>query len=308
MSAGVQSVAWGLALAQDERGQGVPLVRLANAARVLAASLAMREGDAISRLADLWAAPGGFAVYLLQPGDCYAVPVTDAHVFRVGVTARRHNVRPATKAGAWSATDWWQPSRPHYEVVPAREEVHELRGPAGAIELLRSLAAQSAGAAALDSKAALISWLALPAVDVSAITRELRGEVPEPLRLVPAAAVSSSGEEAPTAAVVDADPKGGGLAAPDGVTWSRPEGCCDAWTDGEREAMFRARHIGKVSSNDLAKAVGVSRQAIDAQIGGARVLKSKNPKWPAVWSPSTELLRECGAPLQALQAVAASVA
>jgi hypothetical protein len=97
------------------------------------------------------------------------------------------------------------------------------------------------------------------------------------------------------------------MVQPEGGAWPHTAG---EWTDAERDALFLMRHKLKFKTAELVKIAGVTRQAIDSQIGGARVMQSKAPTWPAglVWRPASALLKDCGFALQPLQAVAAATA
>lgn len=75
-----------------------------------------------------------------------------------------------------------------------------------------------------------------------------------------------------------------------GGSWPRVKG--SRWTLREREEMFRMRHIDKVSGEQIAKIVGVSRQSVEEQIGGFVLTKEKLGALP--WSPTDQLLSECG--------------
>lgn len=91
---------------------------------------------------------------------------------------------------------------------------------------------------------------------------------------------------------------------PDGCVWPHIDG--QPWTDAERVAMFKMRHMGKLSGEAIARIVGVTRQRIDEQIGPAKLVGDWRAKLS--WQPSAELLKECGLPLQPLQSVAQAAA
>ena len=102
--------------------------------------------------------------------------------------------------------------------------------------------------------------------------------------------------------------RGPGIVQPEGGQWPHKKRA--GWTNPEREALFLMRHRDKKTGEDLAEIAGVSRQAIDEVIGperpagGRSTIKAKSKGW----SPSAELLKKCGAPLQPLQSTAAALA
>ncbi|MBB4842487.1 hypothetical protein HNP55_001002 [Paucibacter oligotrophus] len=101
----------------------------------------------------------------------------------------------------------------------------------------------------------------------------------------------------PTASTKQALPAG--VVQPVGGTWPHQLG---AWTDAEREAMFKMRHLSKMTGAAIAQVTGCSRQCIDEQIGPAKLVNG----WAAKsgWCPSTAVLTACKLPLQPLQALA----
>lgn len=77
---------------------------------------------------------------------------------------------------------------------------------------------------------------------------------------------------------------------PEGGSWPHRHGT--TWTDDERVAVFKMRHLSKLTGERIAKVVGVARQTLDEVAGAARSPKTGN--WSCDWRPSTELLNECG--------------
>jgi hypothetical protein len=103
------------------------------------------------------------------------------------------------------------------------------------------------------------------------------------------------------------EPEQDNIIQPDGGKWPHTRGA--AWTDAEREALFLMRHLHKLAGKELAEIAGVSRQALDEQIGPARPpskgLSSITAK--CGWTPSAELIARCGRPLQPLQNMVVSL-
>ncbi len=176
---------WGLALAEGTALRGVPLVRLADAVRELAPLAPMSPARMVALLAERLDGPGSLPLYLLQhQPSAYAQPVSDATVFEKGVTAVAGGLAPVRGRQPWSATQWGGGQGQPFRMVAKRAAKPELRGRAGALAILRDLAGTADFAKALDSRGRMVSWLALRSVDVATIARELRGEVPQSLRLV----------------------------------------------------------------------------------------------------------------------------
>lgn len=83
---------------------------------------------------------------------------------------------------------------------------------------------------------------------------------------------------------------------PEGGLWPRQPGA--PWTDAERVALFKMRHLRGLSGEELAEIAGVSRQRINEQIGPAKLV---GEWWSALpWLPSQALVRECCSPLPPL--------
>jgi hypothetical protein len=167
---------WGLLLAERADGQGLRLVRLADAVRGLAAIAGLSEGRTLALLADRWAAPDSFTAYMLQGcrgKDCYAEPVTDATEFDPGRAARQAGARAAIAPGNWATME---APRTIVRWVSAAPERPQRIGKAGALAILAKLAAGNAGAEVLDDARRLVSWLAVPADAVAAIAGELRSK------------------------------------------------------------------------------------------------------------------------------------
>lgn len=127
----------------------------------------------------------------------------------------------------------------------------------------------------------------------------------------PASAASTVAEPVPTPAPVLAlvtsstteKPLRLGEVLPAGGAWPHKRGT--SWTDAEREAMFKMRHLSKLAGVEIAGIVGCSRQCIDEQIGPAKQTKGWETKAAkSGWLPSATLLQECGFPLQPLQNLA----
>ena len=77
------------------------------------------------------------------------------------------------------------------------------------------------------------------------------------------------------------------------------KGCkAPAWTHAERDAAFELRSRYRVPDDLLAGRIGVTRQALNLAIGGARAPLTNS--WPECWRPSPELLRRCGLPVPEL--------
>jgi hypothetical protein len=78
---------------------------------------------------------------------------------------------------------------------------------------------------------------------------------------------------------------------PVGATWLHVAGL---WTNAERDAAFEMRHLHGVSDAVLVDVVGVTRQAINAQIGATKAPQTN--RWPdsLAWRPSDTLLKKCG--------------
>jgi hypothetical protein len=66
------------------------------------------------------------------------------------------------------------------------------------------------------------------------------------------------------------------------------------WSDAEREAMFKMRHLKGMTGENIATVVRTSRQRVDELIGNA--MSPRTGIWPRVctWRPSPALLLECG--------------
>jgi DNA-binding XRE family transcriptional regulator len=83
------------------------------------------------------------------------------------------------------------------------------------------------------------------------------------------------------------------IVQPVGGKWPHAGG---GFVDAERDAMFKMRHLHKMTGDEIARHVGVTRQCVDQEIGGAKIMKQKTPQWPPAlkWKPSPSLLAECG--------------
>jgi hypothetical protein len=125
--------------------------------------------------------------------------------------------------------------------------------------------------------------------------RATGGEGQQPAPAAPPPALAIAPAPAPALQVI----------TPEGGKW--PHAHRAPWTDAERVALFKMRHVQRISRGALARIAGVSGPRIDELIGGATVLKQSRPTWPKDWQPSAELLRECRAPLQPLQVVATTL-
>ena len=78
---------------------------------------------------------------------------------------------------------------------------------------------------------------------------------------------------------------------PAGSKWPHVAG---PWSDAERDAAFRMRHQHGMTDAVLVEVVGVTRQAINEQIGATKA--PSTGRWPnsLTWRPSGVLLSECG--------------
>lgn len=89
------------------------------------------------------------------------------------------------------------------------------------------------------------------------------------------------------------------------LAWPRV-GSGSAVTDAERNELFRMRHKERMTGARIAVACGLSRQRIDQLIGMKSA--SRTGDWPKGWSPSAELLKECGLPVPGVKAVGIAAA
>lgn len=179
--------------------------------------------------------------------------------------------------------------------IPAKPAVPLLAGWAGLVELWRTSAAKGRP---------LVEALRLPLIT---------GAGPGALawawvcqvwpQLAPAAEVA-----APSAQLESIDAAEAREIQPDGGQWPHKFGT--PFTDAERCAMFEMLHARGYTGEQLAKLVGVTRQRIHEVIGPARPhggLANVVAK-DGAWRPPPELLARVGAPLQALQTAAQSLA
>jgi len=82
-----------------------------------------------------------------------------------------------------------------------------------------------------------------------------------------------------------------GVIEPEGGAWPHKQG--ESWNDDERVAMFKMRHLKKLTGERIAEIVGVKRQTLDELIGPAKAPTTRN--WgKCEWRPSSDLLEECG--------------
>lgn len=119
-----------------------------------------------------------------------------------------------------------------------------------------------------------------------------------PLALMRAEALEYFGliEPATTGSVGGVDM--GKIVSPEGGSWPHKKG--DTWTDAERVAMFKMRHLHKLTGEQIASVAGVTRQLVDQQIGAVKAAEYGTD----TWQPSAELLNACGIALQPLHSVA----
>lgn len=91
---------------------------------------------------------------------------------------------------------------------------------------------------------------------------------------------------------------------PAGSSWPHTKG--KKWMEAERAALFLMRHRDQVSDEELVRIAGVSRQRINELIGGTNAPRELgNIKAKDGWTPSAELLTQCGAALQPLHTAVA---
>lgn len=89
---------------------------------------------------------------------------------------------------------------------------------------------------------------------------------------------------------------------PVGAVWPHQHGA--DWTDAERDAMFKMRHLEGLSDQQIAGVAGCTRQIVAQQIGAKHDWKRKDWEGGARgWAPTLALLAECKLEPQPLQAV-----
>lgn len=281
-------IEWGPLAAELQPGavSGEALESVADLVCNLADSRCLPLSTAAGQVLDALAA-GGVPLYTTRRAQ-FAMPVTDACVWREGKDARSAGVRIMVPVRGANPYQWT-------EKVPARAAVPELRGVAGAIALARESWAVRPLSQAKDLHASdPLRRLAVLASDARQLFPELFG-LPE---------------AKPATAPVEGLPAGLHVAEvvqPEGGQWPHVDG--QAWTEGERVALFLMRHRDKRTGAQLEGIAGVTRQRIDELIGLARPYGGLSAAVAKDgWRPTAALLAACGQPLQPLQSVALAMA
>lgn len=140
------------------------------------------------------------------------------------------------------------------------------------------------GALAVLQHGQTLQWLAISDIDAAAISAGIATQSP-------ALVEKADGSVSPAKIV-----------QPAGGEW--PHKSSSRWSAAEREAMFRMRHIYKLSDSAIASVAGMSSRSIIAQqIGSFEAYKNDldSSYKQREWRPLGPLLRACGLPVQPLQ-------
>ncbi len=278
--AALPTIAADPSLLAEVAGKWQHLVRLDDLVRHLARVAPMPVGPAECQV--LAAITGRYGLVLFRDrGRGQASPVSDADRFTIATDAPPP--RPPVRADdddGFRSGGYRELRRNHGQAFGYQPEVMPaLPGRAGALAWMQ--------------KNGIPPWLALLHADALQLVAELAGRAPA------APVLTLARPPAP-----DLMPQ---IIQPAGGTWPHRPG--DLWTDAERVAMFKMRHLLKMADQQIATAVGVNlRQNISNQIGGPVAWKTpdKAKFWPRglVWRPSAALLAECKLFMTPLQAVA----
>lgn len=243
-------------------------------------------------------------LFQLQPGPL-ALPFADDHLWRerfasgADTLAKHHHgnltscfflMNPCLQIGEAKARGLNQdPGLLFYGIsdsdIELWPELPELRGPAGALELMRQQWGQRAQTFD-DLDTDPLATVAILEADAVGLAGLLFGTP-----TLASAARSASVTDQPAI-----DNRVPGL-------WPHQPGA--AWSDDERVALFKMRHIERMTDRAIAARVGCERSRVGQVIGSKDAWKNKDGYKGEPWQPSGQLLAECSLkPLQPLQLVA----
>jgi hypothetical protein len=217
------------------------------------------------------------ALYKTDP-KTWAALLPEDYCWRKPVKAVNRQVVPAARNWATQFVD----SSQKFRVIDEQKAVIGLFGRSGALVLLRRAWVEKArGVADLE----LPPYVCLAVLEFDAV--RMVGYGCNPVRV---AVMRSDSEPNSEQTLVEL------IVRPAGGTWPRDPK--KPWSEAEREAAFTMRHKHRMPDKKLASVVGATRQAINEQIGPARLGSNGAPRLGKTkWFPSDELRAECGLPV-----------
>ena len=281
------AVRLGKLTALDDDGQLLVLASLADLVRYTmggdSASGLPLDAAAAAVLDKIQLAESMPVIYATRPST-FATAIPADHLTRKGSEATQQHVKfqhpRGHLPGGWQVQpDAGHGMRPVF--VPKRSAVNELRGPAGCLEWLREVWTNSPKGEALLSHPKCARYAMR--LDLAVL---LFG-IPTPSSATSPASMANQSES--------------DMQAPE--VWGHQAGA--AWSDDERVAMFKMRHLEGLTEQAIAQKFRCGRARVAQLIGGKIDWKIPDKYKGKPWQPSAQLLAECGLKsLQPLQIVA----